>query len=125
MPVEDMSELILDVAGITSMMPVSEISGYFHGVNPSTTRWADLAISLREFYAGRIKELVSLGKWVAALEKSAEMPTDTDKNPAVKLLGTYRSMLTARQQRTEACGFSDGEDTGPQPYLGNSRSYNL
>jgi thioester reductase-like protein len=38
MPVEDMSELILDVAGIKSTMPVSEISGYFHGVNTSRRR---------------------------------------------------------------------------------------
>jgi thioester reductase-like protein len=116
-PVEDMSELILDVAGITSTVPVSEISGYFHGVNPSTTRWADLAISLREFYAGRIKELVSLDEWVAALEKSAEMPTDTDKNPAVKLLDTYRSMLTAHQQGRRHAGFQMERTLGRSPAL--------
>lgn len=45
------------------------------------------------------------------------MPTDTDKNPAVKLLDTYRSMLTARQQGLRHAGFQMERTLGRSPTL--------
>lgn len=98
-PVEDVARLVLDVAGITIAVPVSEISGYFHVVNNFTVRWEELANVIQEYYGGKIKALVSFEEWIQALEKTAastaEMDMDMDKNPAIKLLDTYKFMLRA------------------------------
>ncbi|VZH87533.1 unnamed protein product [Fusarium fujikuroi] len=92
-PIEDIAGLILDVAGITVQKPISEISGYFHGVNPTTTSWPDIASAVKDFYGDKVK-LVSAGEWVERLEASAkEENVDFDKNPGVKLLDTYRGMF--------------------------------
>jgi hypothetical protein len=95
MPVEDVAGLVLDIAGITAPVPVTGLSGYFHGVNPRTSQWGDLANALKEYYGGRIKKLVTLEEWVATLEKSVSTTTDVNQNPAVKLLDTYQSMARA------------------------------
>ncbi|KAB5511705.1 hypothetical protein GE09DRAFT_1180021 [Coniochaeta sp. 2T2.1] len=92
MPVEDMASLILDVAGVTVAGPAEEIGGYFHGVNPQTTTWQALVPAILEVY-GDIKQVVSMGRWVPALEKTASSTEDTKKNPAVKLLDTYRRFV--------------------------------
>lgn len=97
MPIEDVAGLILDVGGITETKDVSEISGYFHCVNPKTAKWADLAAAIKDFFQGRIKELVSLEDWVSALEKSAVDTADVDKNPAIKLLDTYQGFVEAQR----------------------------
>ncbi|KAM0341657.1 hypothetical protein ACHAPU_009903 [Fusarium lateritium] len=97
-PVEDVAGLILDVAGITTQKPVSDISGYFHGVNPTVVNWPDLAIAVKDFYGDRMR-IVSLEEWVEKLkasEKEADMSVDT--NPAVKLLDTYRELLEAKKR---------------------------
>jgi thioester reductase-like protein len=97
-PIEDVSGLILDVAGITAPKPVSEISGYFHGVNPSTADWSDLAPAVKNLYGDEMK-ITSLDEWVERLEASAkDNDLDLDKNPGVKLLDTYYGLLEGKNQ---------------------------
>jgi len=97
-PVEDSAGLILDVVGVTAPMPVSDISGYFHGVNPSAITWTEVAKVLHEFYGGRIEKIIPLEEWVARLEASADdADVDADRNPAIKLLDTYRGMVEANR----------------------------
>ncbi|KAF4955998.1 hypothetical protein FGADI_4171 [Fusarium gaditjirri] len=97
-PIEDIAGLILDVAGITVHKPVSEISGYFHGVNPATVSWSDIATVIKDFYGDKVK-LVSVGEWVERLEASAkEENVDFDKNPGVKLLDTYRGLFAVGKE---------------------------
>ncbi|KAF4455591.1 hypothetical protein F53441_2115 [Fusarium austroafricanum] len=92
--VEDMAGLILDIAGITAQKPVSEISGYFHGVNPTAVEWSELAPAVKDFY-GEGMRIVSLEEWVERLEASEK---DEVKNPAVQLLDRYRGMVAAKKQ---------------------------
>ncbi|KAH8903924.1 putative NRPS-like enzyme [Coniochaeta sp. PMI_546] len=92
-PVEDMAGLILDVAGIAVDIPVDDIKGYFHGVNPQTTTWQSLVPAIMEVYGDKIKEVVSLERWIDMLEKSASNAGDADENPAIKLLDTYKTFL--------------------------------
>jgi thioester reductase-like protein len=101
-PAEDVSGIILDVAGITNSVPIAEIQGYFHVQNPAKVQWPEIAALLKEFYGERIKELSSLDKWVSLLEASALDGENVDKNPGIKLLDTYR-------------GFRDGEKAGASP----------
>ncbi|PFH59853.1 hypothetical protein XA68_11773 [Ophiocordyceps unilateralis] len=97
MAIEDVTALILDVAGITTNTPVSAIDGYFHSVNPAKTTWGQLAGELLEYYSGRVR-LVSFEEWVTAIEKSASTTTDISRNPAIKLLDLYKGMLQASRQ---------------------------
>ncbi|KAM4066275.1 male sterility protein domain-containing protein [Hirsutella rhossiliensis] len=92
LPVEDVAELILDIAGVTTAIPVSEISGYFHCVNPTKTQWEKLALVIKAYYGVRIRELVSMEGWITTLEKSTTSTTDADKNPAIKLLDVYKDI---------------------------------
>jgi thioester reductase-like protein len=97
-PIEDIAGLILDVSSITAEKPISEVSGYFHGVNPATVSWSDISAVVKEFYGDRMK-LVSVREWVEKLEASAkEENVDFDKNPGVKLLDTYRGLFAAGEQ---------------------------
>ncbi|RKU46997.1 hypothetical protein DL546_007725 [Coniochaeta pulveracea] len=96
-PVEDVAELTLDIAGATLPVSTSEISGYFHAVNPATTEWSELAVAIKDFYGDRIAKLVSLEEFVVRLEESSTKGTDVEKNPGVKLIDTYRSFLAAEQ----------------------------
>ncbi|KAL9574176.1 hypothetical protein ACKAV7_001691 [Fusarium commune] len=96
--IEDIAGLILDVSGITVQKSVSEISGYFHGVNPATVSWSDIAPIVKDFYGDKMK-LVSVGEWVKRLEASAkEENVDFDKNPGVKLLDTYRGLFAVGEE---------------------------
>ncbi|KJZ74077.1 hypothetical protein HIM_06526 [Hirsutella minnesotensis 3608] len=97
--IEDMASSVLDIAGVTSRTPVSEIHGYFHAVNPCATEWTELAQAAKEFYGPKIKKLVPLEEWVAMLEASASdaKGSDLESNPSVKLLDTHREMLVAYQ----------------------------
>ncbi|KAK8872376.1 nonribosomal peptide synthetase [Apiospora arundinis] len=96
-PVERIANLVLEVGGITQSVDSKTISGYYHGVNPSTTPWSKLAQALREFYdKERLPETVSFSEWVKRLKKTqGEGTTDLDKNPGVKLLETYQQMAQA------------------------------
>ncbi|KAI2602180.1 acetyl-CoA synthetase-like protein [Hypoxylon sp. NC1633] len=96
-PVESIASLVLEVGGVSQKVAAQDISGYFHGVNPSTTTWDKLAPSVQAFYGSdRISELISFGDWVQRLEQSQSDATQAlDKNPGVKLLDTYRDMSGA------------------------------
>ncbi|KAI0150728.1 nonribosomal peptide synthetase [Xylariaceae sp. FL1272] len=96
-PVESIAGLVLDVIGVSQKVPAKDISGYYHGVNPSSTEWSKLAPAVQEFFGkGRIPELVSFKEWVEKLEQSQTNDTESlDKNPGVKLLDTYRGMASA------------------------------
>ncbi|RBR03142.1 hypothetical protein FVER53590_00238 [Fusarium verticillioides] len=97
-PIEDIAGLILDVAGITVQKSISEISGYFHGVNPATTTWSDIAPAVKGYYGDSMK-LVSVAEWVDKLEASSkEENVDFDKNPGVKLLDSYRGLFAGGKE---------------------------
>ncbi|KAI0481939.1 hypothetical protein GGR56DRAFT_684376 [Xylariaceae sp. FL0804] len=98
-PCERVAALVLEVAGVAAGDDVApeDISGYYHGVNPRATRWADLAPAVQEFYGeGRIRRLVGFAEWVGLLEASQAADTQAlDRNPGVKLIDTYRAMAGA------------------------------
>lgn len=93
--VEDIANLILDVAAINTTFPVLQVTGYFHGVSPETATWPTMATIIRDYYGERIGDIVSFEEWLDMLEDSITRTgeTDLDKNPAVKLIDTYRDML--------------------------------
>ncbi|SPO06339.1 related to nonribosomal peptide synthetase MxcG (component of the myxochelin iron transport regulon) [Cephalotrichum gorgonifer] len=91
-PIEAIAQMVLEVSGITSRVSLPDVSGYFHGVNPSTTTWGQLAPAVKDFYGGRLKSLVPFAQWVQELDQSQTASDDVNKNPAVKLLDTYRGM---------------------------------
>lgn len=97
-PIEGIANLVLEVSGVTCKVAIEDISGYFHGINPEKTQWATLARAVKEFYGDRIKKLVSLDEWVSALEESQTKTEDISKNPAVKLLETYRAWAEAARR---------------------------
>ncbi|EHA49107.1 L-aminoadipate-semialdehyde dehydrogenase [Pyricularia oryzae 70-15] len=97
-PTEDMAKLILEVADI---LPTREgwkhdNEGYFHGVNPRSSKWSELVPHVHDFYGDRIKEIVPIEKWVELLEKSASDTKNIEKNPGVKLLDFYQGLLHSR-----------------------------
>ncbi|KAJ5965555.1 Male sterility NAD-binding [Penicillium waksmanii] len=89
-PVEDIASMVLDVSGVTCPRPAEEVTGYFHALIPKPTDWSSLIPTLRDFYVDRIQKVVSFKEWICALEKSQVNSLSIDKNPAVKLLDTYR-----------------------------------
>jgi len=96
LPIEDITQLVTDIAGVTREVAIDSISGYYHGVNPDMVAWKTLAQAIREVYGDRIHETVTFQEWVAALEKSASdasMEKDIERNRGIKLLDTYRAML--------------------------------
>ncbi|KAG7284581.1 hypothetical protein NEMBOFW57_010959 [Staphylotrichum longicolle] len=96
--IEGIAKLVLEVSGVTCKVPIDDINGYFHGINPRTTQWSSLAKAVKEFYGDRIKKLVSLDEWVSALEKSQAKAEDISKNPGVKLLDTYKTWARAAKE---------------------------
>ncbi|KAI1419426.1 hypothetical protein F5Y12DRAFT_778076 [Xylaria sp. FL1777] len=99
-PVESIAGLVLDVAGVSQEIPTDDISGYYHGVNPSSTTWSELAPAVQDFYGKeRIPVLVSFSEWVDRLDKSQTGDIQVlDKNPGVKLLDSYRGMAAEGQR---------------------------
>ncbi|KAL2146404.1 hypothetical protein VTI28DRAFT_4157 [Corynascus sepedonium] len=97
-PIEGIANLVLEVSGVTCQVPVEDINGYFHGINPVTTPWKPLAEAVKEFYDGRIGKLVNLDTWVDALEQSQAKAEDISKNPGVKLLDTYKAWVAAARE---------------------------
>ncbi|OLN95479.1 Iterative polyketide synthase CazM 7 [Colletotrichum chlorophyti] len=97
-PVERVSKLVQEVAGVSQPVDQAEISGYFHGANPSVTTFDGLAEAIQDFYGKeRIPHLVSFADWVELLEKaSSERDVSLDQNPAIKLLDTYIGMSAAQ-----------------------------
>ncbi|TGJ82530.1 hypothetical protein E0Z10_g6254 [Xylaria hypoxylon] len=99
-PVESIAGLVLDVAGVSQVVPADDIGGYYHGVNPSSTTWSELAPAVQDFYGTqRISELVGFGEWIDRLDKSQTGDIQVlDKNPGIKLLDSYRVMAGAEGQ---------------------------
>ncbi|EAQ91806.1 hypothetical protein CHGG_00041 [Chaetomium globosum CBS 148.51] len=97
-PIEGIANLVLEASGVTCNVPVEDINGYFHGINPAKTQWRPLAEAVREFYGDRIQNLVSFDVWVRALENSQAKAEDISRNPGVKLLDTYRAWVTAMNE---------------------------
>ncbi|KAI1134702.1 acetyl-CoA synthetase-like protein [Hypoxylon sp. FL0543] len=97
MPAEGMANLVLEVAGVSQKVAPDDVSGYYHGVNPHATTWAEIAPAVQEFYGkDRIPELISFRDWVDRLEKSqAGDIQNLEKNPGVKLIDSYRRMMDA------------------------------
>lgn len=95
-PIEKIAQTILEVSGITTEISAEDIHGYFHGVNPSKTTWSALAPAVKDFYGARIKRLVPFAEWVRALEETQATIEDVSRNPAVKLLDTYRAWNVAQ-----------------------------
>lgn len=94
MPIEDVATVILEVSLAATQ---KDIDGYFNLVNPAKTTWRELATHLQSVHADRI-ELVSLQEWVRALERDV-VTTNSSRNPAIKLLDTYRGMLDASKKK--------------------------
>jgi thioester reductase-like protein len=97
-PIEGIANLVLEASGVTCNVPVKDINGYFHGINPAKTQWKPLAEAVKRFYCGRIKKLVSFDEWVNALENSQAKAEDISRNPGVKLLDTYKAWVTAANE---------------------------
>jgi thioester reductase-like protein len=96
--VEDVADVLLEIAGVTAPVPADEIDGYFHITNPRTVSWEVLAEAVMEHYGGRIRRLVGFEEWIKTLEQSA-MFGEEEKNPAVKLLDVYTGFLQAGKTR--------------------------
>lgn len=121
LPIEDMTDIVLDVSGVTVETPTSAMSGYFHAVNSLTAKWTDLMPVIKKHYG--VPEVTTLEDWVARLEKD----TDAANNPGVKLIDTYRGMLAAQKagqwpvtfsmQRTKARSPTVGRLSGITPGL--------
>ncbi|KAI1453838.1 male sterility protein-domain-containing protein [Annulohypoxylon moriforme] len=96
-PAESIANLVLEVVGVSQKLAANEISGHYHGVNPSAVPWAELAPVVQEFYGkDRIRELISFKEWIDRLEKTQANGTQAlDKNPGVKLIDSYRGMSDA------------------------------
>ena len=93
-PVERVARLVLDIAGAApgKRVQASEINGYFHAINPSTTTWEEIAPSVQQYYGDRIKQLVSWQEWVDRLENGSSTETEINAKPGLKLVETYRGM---------------------------------
>ncbi|ORY70408.1 nonribosomal peptide synthetase [Pseudomassariella vexata] len=91
-PAERIASLVLEILGVAQKVDPEDITGYYHGVNPSVTSWKELAPAVQEFYGeDRIKEFVSFREWVNRLEKSqADGIQSVDANAGVKLLDFYK-----------------------------------
>ncbi|KAL7931542.1 NRPS-like enzyme [Trichoderma chlorosporum] len=104
---EDVAGILIDVAGISKSIPLSDISGYLHVQNPTKVQWPEIVAVLRDFYGDRIRdEVSSLSKWVSLLEASAADEGNIDKNPGVKLLDTYRGLGDAEQVGVSPLSFA-------------------
>ena len=57
-PIENIAATILEVSSVTAHVPLEDIHDYIHGVNPSTTKWSELAPAVMDFYSVRIRALV-------------------------------------------------------------------
>ncbi|GJC82972.1 non-canonical non-ribosomal peptide synthetase FUB8 [Colletotrichum liriopes] len=100
-PIEGIANLILEVSGIATPVPLQNVNGYFHGVNPRTVPWEKLAEAVKSYYGDNIKKLVPFKEWVQALEESASSTDDMDKNPGIKLLDFYQGLASAGGQGVE------------------------
>lgn len=97
-PCEQIASLVLEVTGVLQKRQPDQITGYYHGVNPTATAWGELVPAIQRFYGeDRVpKRVDSFTEWVNLLEKSQRDDTQSlDKNPGVKLLNFYRATAEA------------------------------
>lgn len=95
-PVEPCARLVLEVAGVAQKMSPADVSGYYHGVNPSRTTWEHLAPAVQEFYGhDRLPETVDFKTWVKMLETTQSGLMCA--NPGIKLIDSYRIMAAASE----------------------------
>lgn len=123
-PVEGVARLVVEVAGATQEVDPQNISGYYHGVNPSRTSWEKLAPAVQEFYGKeRLPELVSFTEWVDRLEKSqSEDMQSVETNPGVKLIDTYRGMAGAAEAGRQHCHFAMSRTVGISPSMRDAQA---
>ncbi|TQN70617.1 Non-canonical non-ribosomal peptide synthetase FUB8, partial [Colletotrichum shisoi] len=98
-PVETMSRMILDIAGLTEES-TDYHEGYFHGSNPSVAFFDQLAPSIQRYYGkDRLPELIGFKDWVDRLEASSRTSAgalgEADRNPGLKLVDFYRGAASA------------------------------
>ena len=67
---------------------------YFHVVDPQEAHWSDVVPAIQEYFDGRLK-LASLAKWFEALAITENEDAGVHKNPALKLLGWFRSLVSS------------------------------
>ncbi|KAH8199405.1 hypothetical protein TruAng_006449 [Truncatella angustata] len=94
-PIEDVAHIILEITGVGSRVPIEDLSGYFHCVNPDVTTWETLVPAIKEFYGERLEKIVSFDVWLNALQKSQGAIEDPNENPAIKLLDMYQGLQQA------------------------------
>ncbi|KAI0127236.1 nonribosomal peptide synthetase [Xylariales sp. AK1849] len=92
-PAESIAKLVLEVVGVAQHVHPQDISGYYHGVNPSRIMWQKLASAIRRFYGeNRLPEMINFKDWIDRLEGSQSEDTGAlDLNPGIKLIDTYRA----------------------------------
>ncbi|OTB02092.1 hypothetical protein M426DRAFT_205279 [Hypoxylon sp. CI-4A] len=93
MAIEDVAHLVLDVSGVEEKLPVDQISGYFHSVNPQTTTWQAMVPAVQAFYGDRIQKIVDFKEWIGLLKASQETTEDVSKNPGIKLIDSYEGFF--------------------------------
>jgi thioester reductase-like protein len=123
-PVECIARLVLEVAGVAQQVDSKDISGYYHGVNPSCTTWQELAPAVREFYGeDRLPEVVDLDEWVDRLEKSqSDDVKSLVLNPGIKLIDTYRDMSAAAHAGHEPVEFDMRRTKERSPTMNNVKA---
>lgn len=123
-PAEGIANLVLEVAGVTQKVAADEITGYYHGVNPSATTWSEIAPAVQEFYGkDRIQELLSFKDWINRLEQSHSGDMQAlDKNPGVKLIDSYRSMSEAHEAGEKPVVFDMKRTTQRSPTMKSAKA---
>ncbi|KAI4603487.1 putative NRPS-like protein biosynthetic cluster [Pestalotiopsis sp. 9143b] len=123
-PVERIAGLVLEVLGVAQQNRPEDISGYYHGVNPSHTTWPELAPAVQEFYGkDRLPELVSFKEWVGRLEKTqAEDMSSMDSNPGIKLLDSYQGMAQAAEAGHAPVTFAMERTTKQSPSMRSAKA---
>ena len=97
-PVDLCARIVLDLGDyIRTQAARQEREGsvaYFHVVDPQEAHWSDIVPAIQEYFDGRL-ELVSLAKWVEALANTENEDAGVHKNPALKFLGWFRSLVSS------------------------------
>lgn len=123
-PVERVAKLVVEVGGVTQKVAPQDVSGYYHGVNPSRTSWRNLSPAVQEFYGrDRLPEFISFTEWVKRLENTqSEDMKSVDTNPGVKLIDTYRGMAMAAESGQEHAHFDMRRTIGMSPSMRDAKA---
>ncbi|KAI1851567.1 hypothetical protein JX266_003029 [Neoarthrinium moseri] len=123
-PVERIAGLVVEVAGVAQKIEPKDVSGYFHGVNPSSTTWKKLAPAVQEFYGKeRLPEMISFKEWVDKLEKTqSEDMMVVDSNPGIKLIDSYRGMAEAAEAGHKSVQFDMRRTTKTSPSMRDAKA---